>query len=279
MRDYKQAIKLLDTVEPKPLLHTSARIPATRGCTAMVLPLAVMPDRPKSVIVFDLSADPTPLIRESADVIHDLVFTPAADLPEDIERLPLKAIHCNHVPMLAPVGTLRGVDTGRINIDPEQCKRNARQLLTSLDLVREKVAEVFSPVRDAFDESSDPDRMLYSGGFFSSADRHLMKKILVVPPGKLGGHLWSFQDSRLPSMLFRYRARNYPDTLSMEEARAWDRDRKARLVEARHPAYFTLKDFRIALGELREQNKCEPEALRVLDQLDAWVVESGIDDL
>ena len=279
MREYAQVAKLLDTVEPTPLLHTSARIPATRGCTAMVLPLAVMPDRPKSVIAFDLSTDPTPLIQESADLIHDLVFTPADDLPEGIERLPLKAIHGNHVPMLAPIGTLNGVDCSRINLDPDKCKEHARQLLASLDVVREKVIEVFSTPRDAFDDSSDPDRMLNSGGFFSPADRHLMKKILVVPAGKLGGHLWSFQDRRLPLMLFRYRARNYPDTLSMEEARAWDQDRKTRLLEATDPAYFTLNDFRIAMRELREQKRSEPNAMRILDKLDAWLIETGITEL
>ena len=279
MREYGQVAKLLDTVEPTPLLHTSARIPATRGCTAMVLPLAVIPDRPKSVIAFDLSTDPTPLIHESADLIHDLVFTPAADLPEGIERLPLKTIHGNHVPMLAPIGTLNGVDCGRINLDPDKCKEHARQLLASLEVVREKVIEVFSTPRDGFDDSSDPDRMLYSGGFFSSADRHLMKKILVVPAGKLGGHLWSFQDRRLPLMLFRYRARNYPDTLSMEEARAWDQDRKTRLLETTDPAYFTVNDFRIAMRELREQKRSEPDAMRILDKLDAWLIETGITEL
>ncbi len=73
--------------------------------------------------------------------------------------------------------------------------------------------------------------MLYSGGFFSAADRHLMKKILLVPPAQLGKHLWSFQDTRLPLMLFRYRARNYPDTLSMEESRFWEQDKRSRLIE------------------------------------------------
>jgi exodeoxyribonuclease-1 len=279
MRDYNRVSKLLDTVEPTPLLHTSARIPATRGCTALVLPLAVVPGRPKSVIAFDLSADPSPLIFESAEVIHDLVFTAAEDLPEGFERLPLKTIHGNHVPMLAPIGTLKSADSSRINIDPEQCKQHARQILASLNVIREKVIEVFSTDRGAFEDSSDPDRMLYSGGFFSPADRHLMKKILLVPPGKLGGHLWSFQDARLPLMLFRYRARNFPGTLSMEEARAWDQDRKKRLVETTDQDYFTLHDFRIAQQELRELKSGEPEALRILDQLDAWVIETGIIDL
>jgi exodeoxyribonuclease-1 len=279
MREQEQVARLLDTVEPSPVLHTSSRIAATRGCTAMVLPLAVLPDRPKSVIVFDLSADPRPLIDEPADVIHDLVFTPSDDLPEDMERLPLKAIHGNHVPMLAPIGTLIGVDAGRINLDVERCKQNARVLLASLDVAREKVIKAFATIRDGFAESSDPDRMLYSGGFFSAADRHLMNKVLLVPPDQLAKHSWSFQDARLPLMLFRYRARNYPETLNMEESRLWEQDRRSRLIETTDPDYFTLRDFRVASQELREQRKNEPEAQRILDKLDAWVIDSGIGSL
>ncbi len=279
MRENEQVEKLLDTVEPTPLLHTSSRIPAIRGCTAMVLPLAVVPNRPRSVIAFDLAADPGPLFSEPADVIRDLVFTPAGDLPEEMERLPLKMIHGNHVPMLAPIGTLAGVDTDRIHMDPELCKKHARLLLGALQAVREKVIEVFATPYDGSPDSSDPDRMLYSGGFFSAADKHLMKKILLVSPAQLGSHLWSFQDNRLPLMLFRYRARNHPDTLSMEESRLWERDRRLRLVETNDPDYFTLATFRLAMNELREQKKDEPGAQRILDKLDAWVIESGIGNL
>jgi len=279
MRDQEQVGGLLDTVDPSPVLHTSSRIPAVRGCTAMVLPLAVIPDRPKSVIAFDLAADPRPLIAEPVSLIHDLVFTPADDLPEELERLPLKVIHANHVPMLAPIGTLNGVDTNRINLDPEQCKQNARLLLGSLQLVREKVVEVFTTSGERFATGSDPDRMLYGGGFFSSADRHLMKKILLVPPAQLGGHLWSFQDTRLPLMLFRYRARNFPDTLNPEETRFWNQDKRARLVETTDPDYFSLNDYRMAVAELRSLKKEDAEALQILDQLDAWVVDAGISNL
>ncbi len=118
MRDYHQVSKLLDTVQPSPLLHTSSRIPATRGCTAMVLPLAVVPDRPKSVIAFDLSADPTPLIDRIGRCHSRPGFHACATTcRKTFERLPLKTIHGNHVPMLAPLGTLRGVDTDRIGMD------------------------------------------------------------------------------------------------------------------------------------------------------------------
>lgn len=279
LRDQAQVASQLDPTEPKPLLHSSAKIAATRGCTALVLPLAVVPDRPKSVIVFDLDADPAPLLGESAEVIHDLVFTPAEDMPDDIERLPLKVIHTNHVPMIAPLGTLKGVDTERIHLDRERCLGHARQLLPRLAGIRAKVMEVFSSPGDGFEESSDPDRMLYSGGFFSSADRHLMNKILAVAPKDLGRHLWSFQDRRLQMMLFRFRARNYPETLNLEEQRLWDKDRRARLVETGDPDYFTIADFQAAMQELRASHQDDVEALRILDKLDAWVLESGISSL
>jgi exodeoxyribonuclease-1 len=279
LRDQKQLARLLDPVEPRALLHTSARIPATRGCTTLVLPLSVYPDRPKSVIVFDLMADPTPLIMQPAEVIHDLVFTPAADLPEGLERLPLKAVHSNQVAMVAPRSTLKGVDLARIQLDPERCQRHAEKLIAALPGVRHKVAEVFSAPFEGGLDSNDPDRMIYSGGFFSPADRHLMKKILDVPPVKLGGHLWTFQDQRLSLMLFRYRARNFPESLSLKEAGMWEQDRKARLVETKDPSYFTLDTFRQAMAEAREQNRENAKAQEILDQLDAWVLEIGLEEL
>jgi exodeoxyribonuclease-1 len=278
MRDQRMVAGLLDTVDPKPILHTSARIPAERGCTSIVLPLAVVPDRPKSVVVFDLAADPAPLIRESPEVIHDLVFTPAADLPEELDRLPLKAVHGNHVPMVAPLNTLKGVDTGRIGLDPEQCLRHADLLRESLPLVRRKVAEVFSAPGTRFEESSDPDLMLYSGGFFSDADRNLMRKLVTLPPSELGRNQWNFKDARLPRMLFRYRARNFPDSLSPEEAREWDRDRRARLVDGAEPGFFTLSEYRQVTAELRAEKQDDPRAQSILDRLDAWVLEIGLFD-
>jgi exodeoxyribonuclease-1 len=276
MRDQAQVARLLDPVEPQPVLHSSARIAATRGCTTLVLPLALVPDRPKSVIVFDLSADPAPLIREPADVIHDLVFTAAEDLPDELERLPLKVIHGNHVPMLAPLATLKGADTGRIGLDPERCLEHARRLLPNLEPVRAKVSEIYARPPELHAASSDPDHLLYSGGFFSAGDRHLMKKVLAVPPADLPRHLWSFQDPRLPLMLFRYRARNFPETLSTEEAQTWDRDRRRRLVDSTDPGYFTVRDFQAALSESRASRVDDSAALRLLDQLESWVVETGL---
>ena len=68
-------------------------------------------------------------------------------------------------------------------------------------------------------------------------------------------------------------------SLDSAEKEQWDKDRCARLVETEDPDYFTLKSFRIALEEAREQNRENASAQRIFDQLEVWVVESGIEDL
>lgn len=281
LREQKTAMALLDPVNGKPVLHTSSRIAASRGCTTLVLPLAVLPGRPKSVVAFDLMADPGPLIDEPAEVIADLVFTPAADLPAGMERLPLKSIHSNHVPMLAPAATLRDTDSARIQLDPVRCQQHARRLQQAMSSVRPKVIEVFSRSFDDDGETSgtDPDQMLYSGGFFSAGDKYLMGKILRLPPHELATHSWAFEDPRLPLMLLRYRARNYPDTLSTPEREAWDQDRSQRLMTPADSRQFSFTEFKAVIADYRMTHADDGRTQRILDQLESWALETGLERL
>jgi exodeoxyribonuclease-1 len=281
LRDQKTAMALLDPIVGKPVVHTSSRIPALRGCTTLELPLAVLPNRPKSVVAFDLMADPGPLIEEPADVIADLVFTPVADLPEGVARLPLKVIHSNHLPMIAPAASLHEVDTARIQLDVDRCQQHARLLLQAMPRIRPKVIEVFS--RSFDDEGgsghTDPDQLLYSGGFFAPSDKFLMRKILDVAPGELSRHIWSFKDERLPLMVFRYRARNFPETLSAQEREAWDQDRVRRLINPADPEQFSFGAYRAAIAEFRISHAGDSRAQLILDKLEIWGQETGLERL
>lgn len=284
LRDQKLAMKLLDPVDAQPVLHTSSRIPAERGCTTLELPLAIMPDRPKSVVVFDLMGDPTDLIEGSAEDIADRVFTPAADMPEGITRLPLKLVHSNHVPMLAPAATLKDADPVRIGLDPELCLRHASRIKGHLPAIRAKVIEVFARRFDDDNEAgssqtTDPDLMLYSGGFLSNHDRFLLGKVLEVPAKKLQGHSWSFNDSRLHTMVFRYRARNYPETLSLRETEAWEKDRSQRLFQPDDPRQIAYPDYLQLVQLSRQEYAGEARAMRILDALQAWPEVAGIEQL
>jgi exodeoxyribonuclease-1 len=268
MRNQHQVMKLLSPAEPVPLLHTSSRIPARRGCTTLVLPLSIYPDRKKSVIVYDLMTDPEPILSLSAEDISDRLFTPASDLPEGVERIALKAIHSNHVPMVAPAGTLKGVDCRRIGLDPERCYENARKLKAALPQLRNKVMEVFKPYPGGTD--TDPDHMIYSGGFFSGHDRRLMQHIHRTKTDQLAALNLPFEDSRLPEMLFRYRARNFPETLDQGESRRWQRERMQRLEQPANQAMLTPETFDLEIEAARQSYEGDQRAQAILDQLEDW---------
>ena len=268
MRDQHHVMQMLSPSSPKALLHTSSRIPAVRGCTTLILPLSIYPDQKKSVIVFDLMSDPEPLLSLDADAISDRLFTPANDLPEDVKRIPLKAVRTNHVPMIAPAATLKDVDCKRIGLDPQRCFDNAERLMQVLPQIRNKVMEVFKPYPPG--TGTDPDQMIYSGGFFSGQDRRLMEKIRSTTPGKLAQLSFPFKDSRLEEMLFRYRARNYPDTLSLDEGRLWQKQRLERLERPADSRQLTPETFKLEISTARLSHAGDKHALGILDQLEDW---------
>ncbi len=268
MRDQHHVMQMLQPASPKPLLHTSSRIPATRGCTTLVLPLSIYPDRKKSVIAYDLMQDPEPLLNLTPEEISDRLYTPAADLPEGVERIALKAIHGNHVPMIAPAAVLKNVDCARIGLDPERCFQHAEKLLAVLPQIRNKVMEVFKPYPPGAD--TDPDHMIYSGGFFSQHDRRLMDKIRNTDPALLAQLPLPFKDGRLTEMLFRYRARNFPETLDTEENRQWQEQRLQRLNQPTTERQLDPETFRLEIMAARQAHQGDQRAQNILDHVEAW---------
>ena len=106
-------------------------------------------------------------------------------------------------------------------IEPERVRRNAERLLATREVWAPKLEPLFQ--RD-FDEPGgglDPDLAIYAGGFFSDQDRDLLREVVATSPAELAGREFPFRDSRLPEMLFRYRARSYPQTLNADEAGRW----------------------------------------------------------
>lgn len=270
MRNKNQARKLLDIEKAESVLHTSGRIPSVRGCTTLILPLAPHPRNDKAIIAFDLMGDARTLINAGVDEIRDRVFTPGKDLPEGVERLPLKAIKWNAVPMLAPASVLHGVALDRIGLDAAVCEENAELLRANIHTVRRNVREAFQVEYEQ--ANPDPDLAIYSGGFFSDADRRLMALVHQSSPEELAGKQWDFDDARLPLMLLRYRARNWPDTLSQKDWEAWQQDRQQRLTQAPDSDFYGLESFKIDLEHARKERGGDPESARILDELEAWSV-------
>ena len=261
LRKKQNVLSQLYPLGKAPIVHVSSMYSAARGCLAVVLPMAAHPNNTNGVIVYDLAVDPTSLIELNAEDIRHRLFTPQDQLTEGQERIPLKTIHVNRCPAVAPLNTLTGANCERLEVDLELCLANMHKLRSASGVV-EKIQDVFDQVE--FPQETDPDLMLYRGGFFSSADRQLMDVIISSTPDELRNLNPEFHDKRLDEMTFRYRARNHPEYLSAEEKKDWDTYRRALWSGGQK-----IGDYLERLESLRLEN-VRPDQADLLDDLKGW---------
>lgn len=262
-RGKQGAARLLGLGRMQPLLHASAKYPAERGCIAIVVALSRHPVNSNGIVVYDLSVDPTPLLTLSVEEARERLFTPRSELPEGVERIALKTVHINKCPALAPIGVLRRVDAERVGLDTGYCQANLK-LLQQAEGLGEKIAAILGS-HSGKEPEKDPDLMLY-GGFISDRDRHALDRLRVLPPQELESVKADFGDSRLPELLFRYRARNFPDTLNATERGLWQEFCRDRLTGKLPGASLTRGEFEQRLSELAV-TEISPERLAILADL------------
>ncbi len=267
LRDKKFAARMLDTVAMTPVLHVSQRFPASRLCAAAVAPLIRHPKIDNRIVVFDLHESPEALLTLDADEIADRLYTPAADLPPGEARIPLKEVHLNRSPMLIEWAHLRDADFERLRIDPALAEARIEQLRAAGPALAEKIRRIYAS-RAGY-EPSDADASLYDG-FLLDGDKRKFTEVRSTPPTALGQRDFAFQDARLPELLFRYRARNWPETLSTAEAERWRDYRRIRLREDRGLSEFTFESHRAQIDALRIARADDGHAQALLDQLQDW---------
>ncbi len=130
--------------------------------------------------------------------------------------------------------------------------------------MRDKLSDVF--VQNFDDENTDPEQALYSGGFFSESDKAQMAILHSLPPEKLGTHPFQFEDKRLDVMLFRYRARNYPLTLTNAEQHKWQQYCQQKIQYGGNGA-LSAEEYMMKIENLAheyEQNSAKMSVLKAL---------------
>ena len=275
LRNKRYAASLLDTTDMAPLLHVSQRYPASRLCAAPVIPLARHPQIDSRVIVFDLDSEPDGLLELDADAIAERLYIRQADLPEGVSRVPLKEVHTNKCPSLVAWDHLREADFVRLGIDPGAVQRRAARIRAVAPAIAEKVRRVFARERPT--DSVDVDAALYDG-FIGDADKRLFAQVRGTPPHLLVKAQYAFRDARLPELLFRYRARNWQDSLLPNEHERWNAYRRQRLDVDSGLSEYTFAQFREEIAQLRVAHADDGNKQALLDRLQAWGdgIEAGL---
>jgi len=229
LRNKRAVQSEIDMVTRKPVLHVSMMYPATQGCLALVMPLCPHPTNSNGIVVYDLREDPQNWARLSVEEIRKRIFTSRDQLEEGVERIGLKTIHINKCPVISSPAVLPVERAEQFGVDLDKCKAHWSYLQDSKDVVS-KVTEVFSD--ESGQKETDPDYMIYSGGFFSDSDKSLMSMIRSSSATDLARLDLPFRDARLGTLLQRYRARNYRETLNGQELVEWNQFRRERLVSS-----------------------------------------------
>ncbi|WP_454836016.1 exodeoxyribonuclease I [Pseudomonas lini] len=233
--------KVMDQIRLlQPMVHISGRFSAARNYVGVVLPLAWHPRNRNALIVSDLHLDPQGLLDLDAETLRQRLYTRRDDLAEGELPVPLKLIHINKCPVVAPLSVLRPVDQQRLGLDMALYQERALRLSDAQQVWRDKVSDIYSS--DDFSSSQDPEQQLYDG-FIGDRDRRLCEQVRAADPAQLAQEQWPFDDERLPELLFRYRARNFPDTLSVEEQERWRIFCQKRLCAPEWGAPNTLDSF------------------------------------
>ncbi|WP_117234727.1 exodeoxyribonuclease I [Vibrio maerlii] len=261
MRHKRKLNELVDIVNMTPLVHVSGMLGKECNYTSWVVPVAWHPTNNNAAVVVDLAKDPSPLIELDSDQLRERLYTKREDLlPEELP-IPIKLVHLNKCPILAPAKTLTAENAENLAIDREQCLANLA-ILRKHPEIREKLIGLYSQDRE-FEKSENVDTQLYDG-FFSPADRAAMDIIREAKPESLAEIELNVADERIKPLLFRYRARNFPWTLSESEQQTW---------AAHSRDYFEtrIEGYMLNLENLVHENESDQAKLNILKSVYKYV--------
>lgn len=206
LRDKREVMKLVNLDNKQPFVYTSGRYGKEHNFTTVAFPLA--PAKNGNVLVFDLRHN-----------VED-------NLSPDCFPI-VKTLQYNHCPAVAPLGVLNKNDGwAKIGLTQQGIKDNLAKLLAHPEFV-EQVREAHEN-RPDFPPAPDVEAALYDG-FIPDNDRTKCNAVRNADAHHLADFHPDFTDERLPELLVHYKARNFKDSLTEDEAQSWEAYRLARL--------------------------------------------------
>ena len=259
---------MVDTHRMTPLVHISGLFGTDRHCLGVIVPLAIHPDFKSDVICADITREPS-FLDMSVEEIQARLFAKKEDLNSPDDRPSLMTIKVNRAPVLLPMSDITPEIAQRLGLNGDRLRTHLSQLRAA----REARGTTFTAeCQDVYRSAArpvdaNPDTALY-GSFVPKEDRGLIQEVRDASPAELRDRRFAFSDSRLPELLFRYRARNWPEILNDAERLQWYEHCRTQWEVSEH---LNLETFQSALeSELHAENLSEKQA-NALTDLERWV--------
>jgi len=257
---HKTAVKSLVNLENKqPFVYTSGRYDNDFQKTTVAFPLTAA--RNGNVAVYDLRYDPTPLLHLTRDELKaKLTASYEERQKESFVRVPVKQLQYNRAPAVAPLGVLEQADGWKkIELTPELIEAH-RQTLLSAPHFAENIRSLFE-AEPTYEKATDAEARVYDG-FLNDSDKLKVETIRNADASKLADYHPEFTDERLSPLLLRYKARNYPSSLSQTETVEWETWRSQRIT-SQFPAF--MKSLQRIAAEQPDESK-----QFILQELQLW---------
>ena len=263
---------MVDTSRMTPLVHISGLFGTDRHCLGVIVPIAIHPEFKSDVICVDITREPQ-FLDMSVEEIKGRLFAKKEDLASPDDRPSLMTIKVNRAPVLLPMTEITPDAAKRLGLNGDLLRSH----LSELRGVRDARGDAFTSDYQAVYRSSpkpadvNPDTALY-GSFVPNADKRLIQEVRDASPAELRDRRFAFSDPRLPELLFRYRARNWPEILSEEERLLWQEHCRTYWETNKH---LNMESFQSALdAELCTEGLTEKQRAALAD-LQRWVSENA----
>jgi exodeoxyribonuclease-1 len=220
MRDKNQVKKLVNLDQKAPFVYASGRYDSEFNKATVAFPLTSGANG--NVVVYDLRHDPTPYVKLSAKELGKSIFASwQARKAEDFVKIPTKELAYNRCPAVAPLGVLEQNDGWKkLGLDIGTIEKHKKILLENPGFA-ENVRTAFEGREPFAREGQDVESRLYDS-FIPDRDKPKVEAVRNASQQELADFQPDFADERLPELLLRYKARNFPRTLSEEEQKQWE---------------------------------------------------------
>lgn len=259
-RDKKKIAELVNVDTKVPFVYVSGRYESKYHKATVAFPLTI--GKNNTVVVYDLRYDPTLFIALNLTQLSELFYANReVRQAEGFMPLPIKELHYNRAPAVAPLGVLEREDGwSRLSLTRADITKN-RAILLSAPGFAESVRTLFEN-RAEFPADLDPEGQLYQS-FVPDADKQRIVTVRSADAETLADLHPTFIDERLDALLLHYKARNFPASLAEDETTQWETWRTQHLQAQ-------LPGFSKRLQELVRIHQSDDKKLFILQELQLW---------
>lgn len=253
-RAKKAVLRLVDPGSMTPFLMASTRMSSETQNLGIVVVVGRQPENPNALIIYDLRFPPEASLADGGSLGE--------------AGGAFSILHVNRAPALAPMTVLRPEDATRLGIDVAIHLKH----LAELGQLPYRKAVGYQLLSQPFssDGRDDVDLGLYAG-FATDRDRQRLDRFRSDKDPEFLKLPDQFDDRRYRELCWRYKARNYPERLTPDEAQEWALFCREKWINKTSGASMNLHEFMEKVNSLRILHGSDERKLVVLDETERYV--------